>query len=100
MTISFKVLAHLWEIIPSNPKLHGGRKYVDQGYGFKYYVIKPRQKSYGFKTIRGRGAKLCENIISGRTFDGPRVRCIFKTRCKHMVSKPYKTTDQNYMKMH
>ena len=82
MTISFKALAHLWETISLNPELHGGHKYVDQGYDFKYYVIKPRQKSYSFKTIRGCGAKLCENIISGRTFDGPRVRCIFKTRHK------------------
>ena len=41
---SFKYQPHLWETISINPKLHGGRKYVDQGCGSKHYIIKPRRE--------------------------------------------------------
>ena len=44
--LSFKYQPHLWEAISRNPELHGGRKYVDQGYGFKDDVIKPRQRNH------------------------------------------------------
>ena len=45
---------------------HGGRNYVDGGYGFKHGVIKTRERTHMVqKTIGYHGAKLSNSILKG-----------------------------------